>query len=153
MFIIYSTQYTVYSHRKYNRFFFSSQRVSSWKLLKIKKKTRKPDSVLDGHLSRHAVARVLKLPTRRQETGRFCLPAYLALHRMGFAVPPLSPETRWSLTPPFHPYHLRGGLISVALSLPFDRPMLSVTLPFGVRTFLPRKKRRRPSGLLLSVFI
>lgn len=30
---------------------------------------------------------------------------YLALPRMGFAMPFLLPETRWALTPPFHPYH------------------------------------------------
>lgn len=41
---------------------------------------------------------------------------YLALPRMGFAVPSLLPETRWALTPPFHPYlycppHSRGTLL------------------------------------------
>ena len=38
---------------------------------------------------------------------------------IGVTVPCLSPDTRWALTPPFHPY-LRlpaGGLISVALSV------------------------------------
>ncbi len=34
----------------------------------------------------------------------------LALLRVGFAVPPPSPETRWALTPPFHPCLCpRGG--------------------------------------------
>jgi hypothetical protein len=45
--------------------------------------------------------------------------SYLALHPMGFSVPSRSRGTRWSLTPPFHPYpseisNLRfqsGGLI------------------------------------------
>src|SRR5437899_8097378 len=31
------------------------------------------------------------------------LPSYLALHRAGFSVPPVSPPERWALTPPFHP--------------------------------------------------
>jgi len=52
-----------------------------------KKKTYKPDSVIDGHLSRLTVACELELPTRGQRTGRSVLSAYLALHRMGFAVP------------------------------------------------------------------
>ena len=35
---------------------------------------------------------------------------------MGFALPHKSPYVRWSLTPPFHPYQLLGGIFSVALS-------------------------------------
>src|SRR4029077_16169547 len=43
---------------------------------------------------------------------------YSVLLPVGFAVPSLLPETRWALTPPFHPYPLEaGGLLSVALSL------------------------------------
>ena len=47
---------------------------------------------------------------------------YLALHPMGFSVPPGSRRERWALTPPFHPYHVTcehapGGLFSVALSV------------------------------------
>src|SRR5262249_25970651 len=64
------------------------------------------------------------------------LPSYLALHHAGFSVPRLSPNERWALTPPFHPYlesafrdvlqvslrdatvlHSTGGLFSVALSV------------------------------------
>ena len=37
------------------------------------------------------------------------LAAYLALLRLGVAVPPLLPATRWALTPPFHPYPPCGG--------------------------------------------
>src|SRR5258705_12999847 len=40
----------------------------------------------------------------------------MVLLRVGFAVPPPSPEGRCALTAPFHPYLLRGGLFSVALS-------------------------------------
>src|SRR5262249_55622433 len=65
------------------------------------------------------------------------LPSYLALHHAGFSVPRLSPDERWALTPPFHPYlrnqlfedvsqvslldatvlRSTGGLFSVALSV------------------------------------
>lgn len=41
----------------------------------------------------------------------------LALHLTRFAMPSLSPVPRWSLTPPFHPYPKRGGLLSAALSV------------------------------------
>src|SRR5919109_567799 len=56
------------------------------------------------------------------------LAAYLALLRLGVAVPPLLPAARWALTPPFHPYRPTpsrgpdGGLLSVALSVAFRRP-------------------------------
>ncbi len=43
---------------------------------------------------------------------------YSVLLPVGFTLPPLLPEARWALTPPFHPYHAKhGGLLSVALSL------------------------------------
>src|ERR1700761_6901247 len=35
---------------------------------------------------------------------------------------PLLPEVRCALTAPFHPYHFRGGLFSVALSFGSPRP-------------------------------
>jgi len=35
--------------------------------------------------------------------GRSEVP-YLALHPMGFSVPPRLRLERWALTPPFHPY-------------------------------------------------
>ncbi len=49
---------------------------------------------------------------------------YSVLLPVGFTVPPLLPETRWALTPPFHPYPIRrpGGLLSVALSLRLPPP-------------------------------
>src|SRR2546422_2779440 len=37
------------------------------------------------------------------------LAAYLALLRLGVAVPRLLPGARWALTPPFHPYPLDTG--------------------------------------------
>lgn len=74
---------------------------------------------------------------------------YLALHPMGFAVPPCLRLARWALAPPFHPYpgRSRGGLFSVALSVNppsrVDCPSVSPAEPglrgivsCGVRTFL-----------------
>jgi hypothetical protein len=54
--------------------------------------------------------------------------AYVALLPMGSALPSPLPETRWALTPPFHPCLPlpfpvgTGGLFSVALSFAFPRP-------------------------------
>src|SRR5256886_6402321 len=51
------------------------------------------------------------------------LAAYLALLRLGVAVPRPLPNARWALTPPFHPYPwIKGGLFSVALSVALRRP-------------------------------
>src|SRR5205823_10348897 len=52
------------------------------------------------------------------------LTAYLAFLQPGFAVPTLSPTSRWALTPPFHPClspKAIGGLFSVALSVTQSR--------------------------------
>ena len=46
----------------------------------------------------------------RKSAGSFNLP-YSTLLRMGFAWPAGSPCGRWALTPPFHPYRFRGGLL------------------------------------------
>ena len=67
--------------------------------------------------------------------------SYSILLRMGLAVRLSLRKTRWSLTPPFHPYpevdacaSLQDGLFSVALSVPFD-------LAKG----LPRRLGRHPA--------
>lgn len=79
-----------------------------------RKQAYKPDSV--PCLSR-ALIIYLVLPTHRDRTSRPQAPAYMALQPVRFTLPPLSPEARWALTPPFHPYHAgRGGIFSVALS-------------------------------------
>ncbi len=77
-----------------------------------------------SHSSGTTLARRLTQPTRMTgpETGWRRLRAprhpYSVLLPVGFTVPSLLPETRWALTPPFHPYPLEaGGLLSVALSL------------------------------------
>lgn len=46
----------------------------------------------------------------RESAGRLILP-YSTLLLMGFARPAGSPRGRWALTPPFHPYRFRGGLL------------------------------------------
>ena len=58
-------------------------------------------------------------------------------------MPNLSPNQRWALTPPFHPY-LERRLFSVALAVepkrfPFQ---LGSTLLYVVRTFLFKKAIR-----------
>ena len=115
---------------------------------------RKPSSVpprkrRDGHLSGTVVANRLEQPTRgcpppRRSgmTGGRCGPhlaAYLALLRLGVAVPSLLPATRWALTPPFHPYlALARGAVCFLLPCPSPRgaQALPGSLPSGARTFL-----------------
>ncbi len=79
-----------------------------------------------SHSSGTTFACRLAQPTRmtRPETGcRRCFRGtprhpYSVLLPVGFTMPPLLPAARWALTPPFHPYHLKGGgLLSAALSL------------------------------------
>jgi hypothetical protein len=48
--------------------------------------------------------------------------SYLILLRVGFSLPQLLLIARCALTAPFHPYLLRGGLFSVALSVDLHRP-------------------------------
>jgi hypothetical protein len=69
-------------------------------------------------------------------------PPYSLLHRVGFTVPPPSPEARCALTAPFHPCHApsREGRSAVSSLWHFpasrlDRS-LTGTLPCGARTFL-----------------
>ena len=65
------------------------------------KLTRKPSSVFDGHLSSRIVAYAVKRCLRGRRSGRIHLSI---LHQVGFTELSPSPGTRWSLTPPFHPY-------------------------------------------------
>ena len=97
--------------------------------------------------------------------GRSGVP-YLALHPMGFSVPPRLRLERWALTPPFHPYPALSRFVRLKLHFPtkLERagrfvfcgtvrrgasrhrlprvspagPRLRGIAPFGVRTFLPR---------------
>ena len=96
-------------------------------------------------------------PTRSRDRFRSwsgpLLAPYLALHPMGFTVPPHLRSARWALTPPFHPCHdrNRGGLFSVALSVDDPlrnrlprvspaEPELRGIASYGVRTFLSGRK-------------
>ena len=77
------------------------------------------------------------------------LAAYLALLQPGFTVPRLLPDTRWALTPPFHPYQpeLAGGLFSVALSVtPEDVPRRYLAACPWSPDFPRWPKPSRPSG-------
>ena len=83
---------------------------------------------------------------------------YLALLRVGFALPALSPEPRCALAAPFHPYptaqplRATSGAVCFLWHFPWGHPRsaLPTTLPCGARTFLsPRLAARtattRPS--------
>jgi AraC-like DNA-binding protein len=91
---------------------------------------------------------------RRLDRGGPPLAAYLALLRLGFAMPLPLPAARWALTPPFHPYLIPplarqaiGGLLSVALSvtraLRTRAQALPGSLPSGARTFLDRQPQNQ----------
>ena len=68
----------------------------------------KPGSVGDSHSSWTCVATRLERPTRghARATRRSlsCMPSYLVLLRVGFALPLMLPSARCALTAPFHPY-------------------------------------------------
>lgn len=98
-----------------------------------------PACDLPGHLARAALERCPRTPVRRPTS-------FLALLRVGFALPSQSPGTRWSLTPPFHPYPLTWA-VCFLWHCPAGRPgwVLPTTLLCGVRTFLSLR-RDRPAG-------
>ena len=95
------------------------------------------------HSSSPTVTRGVQQPTRGPRPGQPKTPPYLALLRVGFSLPVVSPRRRCALTAPFHPYHPRtcrefGGVFSVALSLRF--PPLAVNQHTALRSpdFPPR---------------
>ena len=112
----------------------------------MRRQACKPNSVEDGHSSRHAITGALQRPTRRfplhssakplriarvgapgpartrRQSGRAArFPPYLVLLRVGFTLPPPLPSERCALTAPFHPYpalvRAMGGIFSVALAV------------------------------------
>ena len=125
----------------------------------------KPGSVLHAEgrpfIFRVAYAGALRdLPERRSGNGLAHRSAggrsYSVLLPVGFTVRAALPRRRWALTPPFHPDPVRGGLLSVALSLSaLDAPGGCYPPPCfrGARTFLPRNLSvptqavARPTGL------
>jgi len=78
----------------------------------------------------------------------------LVLLQVTLTLPLVSPQARWALTPPFHPYLTEasasaiGGIFSVALVSDCSAWALPSTLPYGVRTFLSRMFRERSPGPL-----
>jgi len=97
----------------------------------------KPGSVVDSHSSRTHVAMRLLQPTREQ-CGHTLLFPYLALLRVGFALPRVLPPARCALTAPFHPYL---SAVYFLWHFPWTRvpQALPGTLPCGARTFLPSR--------------
>jgi len=64
---------------------------------------------------------------------------------MGFTQPYPLPDKRWSLTPPFHPYRLRGGYFLLHFPESHLYRTLSGILPCEARTFLTSEwSRDRP---------
>ena len=93
-------------------------------------------------------------PGLRRGAGSSEVP-YLALHPMGFSVPPRLRLERWALTPPFHPYrrtcarrrseflwHFPSARLTAwpPACIPTLATGLRSIAPCGVRTFLPRPK-------------
>jgi hypothetical protein len=73
-------------------------------------------------------------------------PLYVALLRMGFAMPHPLPDARWALTPPFHPYcrdESRSGLFSVALSSRSPSPGVTRHPALWSPDFPPAPRRER----------
>ena len=98
------------------------------------------------HLGRASPRASSGLPGSFASSGcgpRACVLPYLALLRMGFAVPSMLPPTRCALTAPFHPYRHCCGASAVCslLHFPWARApqALPGTLLHGARTFLRDK--------------
>ncbi len=112
------------------------------------------------HSSGTPLARRLKQPTRTtgpERAGGFPpRRPYSVLLPVGFTMPRPLPAARWALTPPFHPYPaargLRGGLLSVALSLGSPPPGVTrhrSSLEPGLSSPAAfRRLRERPPGRL-----
>ena len=66
--------------------------------------TRKPSSVLVGHLSGTPVSRRLVRPTRGSNAAGHRSPPAWPCSEWGLPCPAGYPVERWALTPPFHPY-------------------------------------------------
>src|ERR1017187_2243897 len=94
----------------------------------------------ENHLSQQPVPGT-RFPFAKLGTSRSRVP-YLALHPMGFSVPPRLRLERCALTPPFHPYlrvfRRAGGLFFVALSVGTPRSVPPACIPW--RAFLRRPR-------------
>jgi len=100
------------------------EKFASWPVSRVLYGPGLTRNVAAIHLGRHLHAASRNPPGWRARKPAVnglspapCHP-YSVLLPVGFTLPPLLPEARWALTPPFHPYHaMHGGLLSVALSL------------------------------------
>ena len=103
----------------------------------------------ENHLSQQPVPGT-HLAFAKHGAGRSKVP-YLALHPMGFAMPPCLRPERWALTPPFHPYPSEisnfeipaGGLFSVALSMETPRGVVLRVYPAAPSCVGPQVTRHR----------
>lgn len=77
----------------------------------------KPSFVVCDNLSSLYVAVKLKPPISASLPSRHWLTQTIGVASDRVYTAAQSPVRRWALTSPFHPYHLRGGIFSVALAL------------------------------------
>ncbi len=111
--------------------------------------SRKPssvqhNSVSDGHLSRMAVARHLKRPTRDSSSSGRASPPIWPCSSWGLPCHGLLPAVRWALTPPFHPYPRKRAVCFLwPFPSPFDAQVLPGSSPYGARTFLDTTRSHR----------
>jgi len=94
------------------------------------------------------------LPTRRHRAGHPQTPAYLALHLMGFTLPPTLTEGAVGSYPTFSP--LPDNLLghpAVCFLWHFPSPHggspLATIIPYGVRTFLCAKAQQLHPHLII----
>ncbi len=101
----------------------------------------------DQRLGRESfvIAAGTRNPVRRANNGAGSSEVpYLALHPMGFSVPPGLRRERWSLTPPFHPYPVHASM-SRAVYFLWHCPSgcLAASLPVYILKLLLRVTRHR----------
>jgi len=89
-----------------------------------------------------------RMPMERRLMIAHRIGPYLVLLPEGVAMPHLLPAARCALTAPFHPYLLRGGLLSVALPWGCPRRTLSASVSQEARTFLTYLKSKRDDPAL-----
>lgn len=110
----------------------------------------KPISVEDDHLSGHRVADGV-LATYHGTKEHFIL-SPLGLAPGGVYIAEKSPVRWWALTPPFHPYLLRGGIFLLHYPWSHLHWVLPSTLAHGVRTFLIPCGTRSPNLVVLFYY-
>lgn len=81
--------------------------------------------------------------------GRAAPHPTLSCTELGLHCPSGLLRRRWSLTPPFHPYRLRGGMFSVALSIRLRFPLPSRPFKRSSALWCPDFPLGEPSECLL----